>query len=119
MKKKVEYFVNQEKRTVICKFTAKDKKGYNLYEDIIVYGKAKCSPEDQWNEDRGMAIAYSRAMINLKKKIRDLKINIISEIENRIEGLKKLQEKLFWGTERNNKEIISWEEQVKRLSHIN
>lgn len=73
------FYVNKEKRTVVCKI-AGILRGYSgEYEDDLVRdhpatssvgwemvemtftGKAKCCPDDEWNETVGRQIAESRA----------------------------------------------------------
>lgn len=79
----VEYFVNEEKKIVVCKFTgcgcalSHDMylKGYPCHPDFhiddTIIGKAKCSEEDTFDIELGKKIAYKRAyakMIEKKRK---------------------------------------------------
>lgn len=73
------FYINKEKRTVVCKITgilkgfsgevesdlvwnhpATDYSGYGEAE-MTFTGKAKCCPDDEWNETVGRQIAESRA----------------------------------------------------------
>lgn len=72
---KTEYFVNKDKRTVVCiittindfkrrlaKYNLADEDYDDIDEDIRVYkGVAKCSEEDEWNEAYGRRLAEYRA----------------------------------------------------------
>ena len=90
-----EYFVNEEKRTVICKLTCEGdeviddlakhqmypaNKGAiieNLIGDIYI-GKAKCMPGDTWDEEIGRRIAYKKAVA----KFNQAKLNKVTAMEN-------------------------------------
>lgn len=85
----VKYYVNKEKRTVVCVLSgctwnasnriSKYVQNYDYF--IMPYGGelrikdeyvgiAKCSPEDTWDEDYGQRLAFARA-----RKKRDDAIN--------------------------------------------
>lgn len=75
----VRYFVNKEKGVVVCKLedcydsliADMHIKGYPVDENLEIpnefIGKAKCSPEDTFDENIGKNIAFNRAMIKLNK----------------------------------------------------
>ena len=97
-----EYFVNEEKRTVICKLTCEgdevidDLAKYQMYpgnENAIVgnligdtyIGKAKCMPGDTWDEKIGRRIAYKKAVA----KFNQAKLNRVIAMENRYQAFLK------------------------------
>lgn len=80
---KIKYYIDEEEMTIVavmtnCEYDAikiLDKNGlleisnqnFNLDNFMIntVYrGKAKCSPEDEWDEEEGMRIARNRMLAN-------------------------------------------------------
>ena len=88
MKNEVCYFIDKEKRTIVCKITGCaniartrlnklaphfDHYGDD-YENFLIpnefVGVAKCAPEDEWNEEFGMKLALNRA-----KRKRGIAIN--------------------------------------------
>ena len=60
----ITYYINEGKRTVICKLTTQQE----FINKLIVIpsctytGKAKCALEDYWNVDKGKRIALIRAL---------------------------------------------------------
>ena len=82
-----KFYVNEEERTVICVIPKTDwmvldfigqhcawsgdfdfshyNLNYNIEQQLLMpksfVGKAKCMPEDEWNEETGKLIAFSRA----------------------------------------------------------
>ena len=74
-------------------------------------GIATCSPEDEWNEDTGKLIAYSRAKDNLNKSFfnrANLYINSLDkEIDRATEVLNILGQKLETNTARRHEKIAS------------
>lgn len=79
-----DYYVNEEKKTVVCVMR-------ELYQDdfgeyfIKVVGKAKCCDKDVFNVKTGKSIAAHRAKIKLQKKkdkrLKDIKGILTKEIE--------------------------------------
>ena len=82
-KSKILYYIDEEKRTVVavmkdCEYDAIDilekmgirrikRDGYNMNKFMInpIYrGKAKCAPDDIWDEEEGMRIARNRMLEN-------------------------------------------------------
>ena len=69
----VDYYVNKEKKVVVAKMTGCDnglaydmcRKGYPPIPDFKIantfIGKAKCSPDDTFDEETGKKIAFKRA----------------------------------------------------------
>ena len=56
--KNVQYYVNKEKKTVVCTITG----AFNVTgESFIFKSKAKCSKDDAFDEVKGRRIAESRA----------------------------------------------------------
>ena len=93
----VKYYVNEEKRTVVCvsdeknMFRVEDRIQpyaedkhvmlFNTYIPDRFVGIAKCHPDDEWNEIIGKNVAYDKmstkftAAYNakLREKVRDLR----------------------------------------------
>ena len=105
---KCKFFVDEEKRTVVCRientknmvldffnlniwegyenrpisFTVNYKMEDKLRMPNCFIGKAVCSPDDEWNEEAGRLIAFSRAKDNLENAFflrAQLFINAIGE----------------------------------------
>ena len=74
-------------------------------------GKAVCSPDDEWNEETGKIIAFSRAKDNLLKSFFKHARTYISTIdkwlEEAIEIINTMGDKLFENTERRHAYIES------------
>ena len=101
----VKYYVNRDKRTVVCVLSgcswnaynriAKYVRNYNYFIDPIggfrikdeYIGIAKCSPEDTWDEDYGRRLAFARA-----RKKRDDAIN--DQISRALDTLRGAVDKL-------------------------
>lgn len=81
---KIEYYVNLEKRTVVCRISnchdvlteQLEKRGYFIpYNDTHLeiadeyVGKAVCSPDDKFDEKFGMILAYRRATIKMNADV--------------------------------------------------
>ena len=81
----VKYYVNRDKRIVVCVLSGCRWNAYNRikkyvpnydcpYTKLLIkdeyVGIAKCSPEDTWDEDYGQRLAFARA-----RKKRDDAIN--------------------------------------------
>lgn len=86
-----KYFVNKEKGVVVCKLEDcfdsviydMHQKGWPFDENLEIpntfTGKAKCSPEDTFNEDIGKRIALNRALIKLNTAKRRMLNSFITE----------------------------------------
>jgi len=98
--KETKYYVNEAKRTVVCVISLDGE-----YEIENFIGKAKCSPEDSWDEEKGKEIARLRAMIKVKSWVRKNKLDTIERIDWRIDQLQKLRQKYLNGDTRNAHEI--------------
>ena len=94
----ISYYIDKNNQTIVCvlsgckhiavqrlnkycrHFVADDK---YVISDIFV-GKAKCSPDDEWNEDYGKKIALNRARhkrnLAINKKIREALLTSIEEL---------------------------------------
>ena len=59
-----KFFVNEDKKAVVCLITITRHKG--LPNQTFI-GKAKCSPSDTFDVEKGKDIAYVRALLKLKK----------------------------------------------------
>lgn len=53
-----KYYINKEKGVVVCKITIQDR-----WTEITYTGKARCLPEDTFDEELGKRIANTRAHI--------------------------------------------------------
>lgn len=131
------YIVNEEKRKVVCLIEgtkyfflnfANDNfvlspecfdnpwgKVYNNMHDRLVMpnrfcGVATCSEEDEWDEEIGKLIAYSRAKDNLIKsffKRATFFINTVDRhINDAVDVLNMLGQKLEVSTDRRHKKIL-------------
>lgn len=98
---KFDYFVNSEKKTVVCKMTVPDN--YMQFEVIniinrnqfderflnwgagetIYKGVSKCHPDDTFDENMGKRIAKLRAMIQFNKE----KECFLEEVRNKVAKL--------------------------------
>lgn len=110
-KSKIRYYIDEEKRTVVavmddCEYDAIDvlqkmgirkitHDGYNmdkLMMNTSYRGKAKCSPDDEWDEEYGMALARNRMLANYYRgramalmKAETVLQSILEEIGSRID----------------------------------
>ena len=110
-KSKIRYYIDEEKRTVVavmddCEYDAIDvlqkmgirkitHDGYNMDKFMMntsYRGKAKCSPDDEWDEKYGMALARNRMLENYYRgramalmKAETVLQNILEEIGSRID----------------------------------
>lgn len=57
-------YINEEKRTIVCKITTKSDFIYP-YKTFI--GKSKCDPEDEFNIEKGKKLAKLRAILKYDK----------------------------------------------------
>lgn len=132
--KDCKYIVNKDKRKVVCiientsgmfiDFMSKNFKVFfsdngpfwgsmkfdkQLRMPHRFVGVATCSDEDEWNEETGRLIAYSRAKDNLNKsffKRANLYVNTIdNEVERATEVLNILGQKLTTNTARRHEKI--------------
>lgn len=110
-KSKIRYYIDEEKQTVVavmddCEYDAIDVlqkmgirnisyDGYNMNKFMMnptYRGKAKCSPEDEWDEEYGMTLARNRMLENYYRsraialmKAETVLQNILDEIGSRID----------------------------------
>lgn len=74
-------------------------------------GVAICNPDDEWNEEIGKLIAYSRAKDNLNKsffKRANLYINTLDKyLDDSVNLLNRVGDRLTISTERRHNKIIS------------
>lgn len=131
------YIVNEEKRKVVCLIENTKYSFLNFANDNFIVspdslsgpwgtmtlpnlhdrlvmpnrfcGVATCSKEDEWNEETGKLIAYSRAKDNLNKsffKRANFFINTVDKhINDAVDVLNILGQKLETSTERRHKKI--------------
>ena len=131
------YIVNKDKRKVICLIENTKYSFLNFANDNFVlnpdvfenpwgrkyidirgrlvmpnrfYGIATCSPEDEWNEETGKLIAYSRAKDKLNKsffKRANFFINTVDKhVNDAVDILNNLGSKLENSTERRHQKIL-------------
>ena len=100
---KIIYKINKEKRVIVCTVTDcthiatgriyKYAKHYMYeYADIIkdkYVGVAKCSPEDEWDEEKGKRLALIRAKRKRSKDINRVITRAIQIMKREIEDLEK------------------------------
>lgn len=110
----INYIVNEAKKTAVCVLEVEDLLG--SWNSLRFTGKAKCSPEDQWNEETGKKIAYSRAYIKMKKCIIRMKHDWIHDLKNRQIAIEKKIASLERSIERNEEEIGSKLTQIDNLA---
>ena len=68
----IEYFVNEEKRTVVAKIT-----DYVVGDEYVtVTGKSKCHPDDEWDVKKGTKLARIRAI----KKFNASKMRMLNDM---------------------------------------
>ena len=110
-KSKIRYYIDEDKQTVVavmddCEYDAIDvlqkmgirkitHDGYNMDKFMMntsYRGKAKCSPDDEWNEEYGMALARNRMLENYYRgrsmalmKAETILQGILEEIGSRID----------------------------------
>lgn len=110
--KETKYFVNPEKKTVVCIITVQDE----YFREIHRFeGKAKCSPEDTFNEEIGKEIARNRAFIKMKAYLRDYKKEVRKAIATHLIALTKLNMKFLDGINRNEAEIKTAKARIREL----
>ena len=97
-----EFYINKEKRTVVCVITAFDDvprrlEKYGLADDkydedepdMRVYkGIAKCALEDEWDENYGKRLAEYRAA-------RARQVDVNNELKDYIRGISKCIDDLY------------------------
>lgn len=109
--KETKYYVNPEKKTAVCVITLMD--GYRPMARFE--GKAKCSPDDQFDEETGKEIALNRATIQMKSYLRDYKKFLRKAVARKIEELTVLNRHLAKGIERNTGEINTAKARIREL----
>jgi len=112
--KETKYFVNPEKKTVVCIITVQD----DYFREIHCFeGKAKCSPEDTFDEETGRKIAQKRAYIKMKTHFRDGKVNLRKLVNLRMEELIRLNTRLTEGIMRNESEINMAKADIRNMGN--
>lgn len=105
MQMKTEYFVNEEKRTVVCKLTYRvDGYGYGY----AITAKAVCSPDDLFDAEIGRRIADSRAHIAYHKQMSQLKTE---RLDRHIKAALELQKEIS-----RHKDIVGY--MSKRIQKV-
>lgn len=120
----VEYFINEEKKTVICKLTNcynslqcdMCKAGWDFHPDLFLndsyIGKAKCSDEDTFDVEFGKKLAYQRAVVKLNtaktKVLRRFEQNYKDFMVMLLKDINRLSDKY-------NKIVSSKEEAMKNM----
>lgn len=110
----INYIVNEEKKTVVCILEVEYLLG--SWESLRFTGKAKCSPDDQWDVETGRKIAYSRAYIKMKKRIIRMKHKWLHDLRNKQVAFEKKIAFLERSIERNEEEIGSKLTQIDNLA---
>lgn len=81
-KSKITYFINKEKKTVVAKVTIFTLLGFSI-EPKTIRAKAKCSPEDEFDVEKGKQLAKAR----LNVKIAQFEIKVIDALKRDITKL--------------------------------
>lgn len=99
-----DYYISEDKKTVTCVLTIERKNNYSKLPDSIgvrseqmgldnifyaqigvnryrVVGKAKCAPEDEFDEKKGLIIARCRAYVKFNKLVTNYVNTIVKQIE--------------------------------------
>lgn len=107
---KVRYIVNKERKTIVCLLTNTEDAFYNFickhnakdfltnilggrnYKNIstmpaVFRGTAVCAPEDEWDEELGKKIAYSRARYKFDASFFNHANNFMAYIDKRLDQL--------------------------------
>jgi hypothetical protein len=104
---KERFFVNEEKKTVVCKLENCSRalicdmcrKGWPAHEGLVIdnefTGKAQCSPDDTFDVEIGKQIAYNRAVAKLFKAKRRALIDFTDTEKKITEDLLKDTSKLI------------------------
>ena len=112
--KETKYYVNPEKKTVVCVITILDDCfGVKIHR---FEGKAKCSPEDVFDENIGREIAQNRAFIKMKTHFLNQKRSTHQDISNRIEELLKYERRIYFGILRDEGEIKTIKARICELA---
>jgi ribonuclease I len=110
--KETKFYTNLEKKTVVCVITIHD----DYFGEIHRFeGKAKCSPDDNFDEAIGREIAQNRAFIKMKTHFKNLKKSIRLSVANRIKELMKYGAKVTAGILRNESEINTAKARIREL----
>ena len=110
--KETKYYVNPEKKTVVCVITIQD----DYFGEIHRFeGKAKCSPEDAFDENIGRQIAQNRAFIKMKIHFLNMKRSARLAIADRIKDLMKYGARITSGILRNEGEINTAKARIREL----
>ena len=110
--KETKYYVNPEKKTVVCVITIQD----DYFDDLLRFeGKAKCSPEDVFDENIGRQIAQNRAFIKMKVHFLNQKRSARLAIADRIKDLMKYGARITTGILRNEGEINTAKARIREL----
>lgn len=110
--KETKYYVNPEKKTVVCVITIQD----DIFGDLLRFeGKAKCSPEDAFDENIGRQIAQNRAFIKMKVHFLNQKRSARLAIADRIKDLMKYGARITTGILRNEGEINTAKARIREL----
>ena len=96
------YYINKEKRTVVCKLWAE----WNC-ETWDNFGTATAAPEDEWDEKLGKKIARARAEAAAYSRATELSNKTVDKIARTLRELCILQTKSKWCRVHNKKYITS------------
>ena len=114
--KETKYYVNPEKKTVVCVITIRDDYFGQTHR---FEGKAKCSPEDVFDENIGRKIAQNRAFIKMKTHFLNTKKEMHLAITKKIKELMRYGTKMTSGILRNQEEIATAKNAIRELGTSN
>lgn len=101
------YFVDEEKKVVVCKLENCSNglicdmchKGWPGHEDLVIAdeftGKAQCSADDTFDVEVGKQIAYKRAVAKMFRAKRRALLNFMDANNKMVEALKRDTDKLI------------------------
>lgn len=95
------YYVDKEKRTVVCKLWA--EWNYDMWDN---FGTATAAPEDEWDEELGKKIARARAESAAYSRATVLANKWVDTMARTLRELCKLQAKAD-GVKAHNKRYIA------------
>lgn len=87
----IEYYVNEEKRTVVAKITDVVVIGN---ECVTFTGKSKCHPDDKWDVKKGTKLARIRAIKKFNTSKMRMLSNMIKWHADLMNSLSREQQKL-------------------------
>lgn len=111
----MDFYVNEEKRTVVAKINIIEKVGPFKIIGESYLGKAKCSPEDIFDAEKGKSIAELRALLKYYKNLFKEGKGFIEEEELAIKFKTKMLKEVKKDWKATGKLITLREKQLKKI----